>query len=264
MILRDEAILLILPGEDATIEVPSSSNASLRYHVNPHRMTCTCPDFLKNRIDQPHQTLLRACKHIRGQLAKVPEYELTPFIPLFLSKFTYRHFVLSDSPPMIVTYRRGGTWVNGFAVSSDGTLAEHGYSLLEKRWAYRRAPYAADEMIELMESVRAEVLSGEDLLQPDDVSFAISDERIDIPPDLVDTVHEFYALMLDVLEDDRVTNAEVRSMLKYFGEHSKLLDLPIFRGLTLQFDRALEDGRLVKQEENMLRGYLRKLEPLLG
>jgi hypothetical protein len=133
-----------LPTIPIQVLVRSSSEADTEYSVDLLGPTCTCPDFVP-RSKLPKGDLSRCCKHVFQAFAQVrPKDGWTGWLDSFLelgirpnpkTKWAVvklgEDFVLISSAPQ--------DWANVY-LHSGLENERFGYSVVEERWAYGKAP----------------------------------------------------------------------------------------------------------------------------
>ena len=145
------------------LEVQDKENI---YEVNLEKMTCTCADFKKNRINFENDDVRRACKHILDKL-KIKRLldkhdDLTECVIIYgrVKINTVKTFMQSGEA-VLICYDES-EWVDVYARNRKkgetggkytGGYDRFGFNKSENRWSYRSGPPGAKEIRELIKKV---------------------------------------------------------------------------------------------------------------
>jgi predicted RNA-binding Zn-ribbon protein involved in translation (DUF1610 family) len=145
----------------------SSSDGTAEYYVDLTSYTCTCPDFVERRSEQPMRSATRACKHIcRVLLRETCKSRLNPLLLSMVENSvsfgTGIHpgwLILDDNDNVVFVSFPARDWCNIFApVRTKRLIYErYGYNIAERRWSYGEAPIGARS---LRQYLHGQLLSG--------------------------------------------------------------------------------------------------------
>ena len=150
------------PIEGKRISVPSETQEGISYIISPPSVTCSCPDFQKERARAPQDSPCRACKHLMHYYVQHPDdipSSLTPFADIFVhfdakdARIPYAEpgiwsGVIGEVGTLITSWKESLPWVNIYVGDK-----KYGYNIEEKRWSYGEQPCNADEILPLLHAV---------------------------------------------------------------------------------------------------------------
>lgn len=147
------------PIEGKRISVPSESQEGISYIISPASVTCSCPDFQKERASVPQDSPCRVCKHLMHYYVQHPDdipSSLTPFADIFAhfdgkgARIPYAEpgiwsGVIGEIGTLITSWKESLPWVNIYVGDK-----KYGYNIDEKRWSYGEQPCNADKILPLL------------------------------------------------------------------------------------------------------------------
>lgn len=122
-----------------------SSGGFGEYSIDMSGPSCTCPDWMERRRDQPQGSLGRACKHIVHTIFDLGIYRQFP--EPFWAVLNSCHLRSGGTGPndeyvridvkdrKFIACYGNGEWVNVVEIRG-GDCDRFGYNLVQKRWAY--------------------------------------------------------------------------------------------------------------------------------
>lgn len=136
---------------DGYYELPSYLEPGQLYRINPHDLSCTCPEWRERRGMHSPGDIRRVCRHIFQELCELEiEKEFDIPIRLALRQLRCCENVCRLSGPLgtlIMGKDLDSDWVNVTGLFQ-GTPVVAGWNLHENRWAYDERP-AGDKIIAL-------------------------------------------------------------------------------------------------------------------
>lgn len=127
--------------DDASVVIPSFSESGTAYIVNLGEITCTCPDWTKQRHNFPKNDPRRLCKHL---VKAAISDEQTPFSPI-VQKYAEKGW--SIHPSRVPKFLPHQTAILMPAEDDDGQWCEiahanetYGYSMTYDKWAHDKKP----------------------------------------------------------------------------------------------------------------------------
>ncbi len=152
--------------ENKDVLVQSSTDVGTTYVVNLHTMTCSCPDFVKTKTDKRIGSVDRLCKHLRKSLLDSQFIKGTVYEPILAEKFWSKSFLRLKDVDITIGFTEGKEWINVYALGQPTTGGEtryerHGFSLVEQRWAYDKAPLESQQ---IESAIRANFPTGSDAI----------------------------------------------------------------------------------------------------
>jgi len=141
-----------------TYECDSFTEENVTYTVDLQKLNCTCPDWRKRWGQQPPNSPVSLCKHLRAMLAKAHREELGPALTAaleddFISQARWVHKTTIESNTIIISGYKSGGWINIWAPKSQknktktSAYERYGFNPFEERWAYNRKPQQAAELL---------------------------------------------------------------------------------------------------------------------
>lgn len=130
------------------------------YVIDPVEVTCTCPDWIKRRANEPRHLPTRICKHLvkyyENRPKKTPQ-DLLPWRPLIRRCAEYNigcpvqdviFGLTSDGKHFMIDFYSYPQ--NGWVDISIGYF-QYGYNANEWRWSYKRKPDEYLKFVSLIE-----------------------------------------------------------------------------------------------------------------
>jgi hypothetical protein len=158
-----ECNTLFIPPIDAkfdkTYKARSESDENIVYQVNLTKLTCNCPDFIKNRNEYLSNDVRRICKHIYSKLLQTKSYhDLPPFIQMIARngrKDKCFYELTNEAGRFVFGFSHSSPWVRIFAVTGEKRLRESfgSYNLTEDRWVWDDPPYGEGVLKKQIKSV---------------------------------------------------------------------------------------------------------------
>ncbi|MFN8179278.1 MAG: hypothetical protein U0167_15205 [bacterium] len=159
------------PERDRSYVAHSESVPGKQYAVNIYQMTCTCPDFAKRRSVFQRLDARRMCKHLASRLEEKcgvaelgqPAYAVVRTAARYGPSGAYKVVFLGPHS-FLVMASAGKEWMSVIVRGEWPPQADRfknyafGYSLIERRWSYGRAPRAHKEIAEFLNVVPVDAL----------------------------------------------------------------------------------------------------------
>ena len=157
-----------LAGRDTSLRVTSFSWSGSRYKVSLADQTCSCPDFVKTRIDCPKDHFSRWCKHLihaankEGAFAECNEWHAA--IAKAEKGGPTAAFVISVSArqEFLATIGSSPEWINVYAKTAlpgerlpnlTGPIKQYGWNIDRKGWSYGNGPRGARELRKMLSQI---------------------------------------------------------------------------------------------------------------
>ena len=156
------AILRIKPfGNEHDREISvESHNSSVRYNVNLHRYTCTCPDFLQRRRSRLVGDIGRSCKHLREAVLSLDSDAFGDELTRVIFKSPHGPYDRiwfipgPDGEIIALGIRDEKDWVNLFVRRpGKGPYERYGYHRGDHRWAYGNQPSHCHWILSMLDIV---------------------------------------------------------------------------------------------------------------
>jgi hypothetical protein len=139
---------------DRTYKAHSRSQKDVIYMVNVKKLSCTCPDFVKNRSHYAERDVRRVCAHIYDKLYQTKvEKNFNPLLQLIIRyarKERNFHKLKTDNGDFVFGFSKNSPWIKVIAIISN-TPQIGSFNILEDRWAY-------DEEPECLEEIKGQIL----------------------------------------------------------------------------------------------------------
>lgn len=139
-----------------TFECDSFTEENITYTVDLQKLTCTCPDWRARWGQQPFNSPMSLCKHLRAMLVGAHRAELDPALAAaleddFISRAQWVHKTAIDGHTIIIAGYKSGGWINLWTPRQkrNKTISyeRYGFNPFEDRWAYNQKPPQAPQLL---------------------------------------------------------------------------------------------------------------------
>ena len=139
---------------DKTYKAHSRSQKDVIYMVNVKKLSCTCPDFVKNRSHYAERDVRRVCAHLYDKLYQTKvEKNFHPLFQLMIRYARKEHNfykLIAENGDFVFGFSKGSPWIKVIAIINQ-TPQIGSFNILEDRWAY-------DEEPEYSKEIRSQIL----------------------------------------------------------------------------------------------------------
>lgn len=154
---------------ESLITVASHTDASQEYALDITALSCTCPDWIKRRKDQPPNHPSRLCKHLTEYLGRrpvrIPEV-LRPYQDIIKKQGNAARGMPVAGEDCAVDYgdNKGNAYMIEASVDSYPWVSinigsvRYGYNVDERRWAYGNKPVEVRALVKKARDLAATVV----------------------------------------------------------------------------------------------------------